>query len=374
VDICLDCTAAGPGASGIGAYARSALEALCSSPGDGDRLVILKAGEAGRLRLPAHFQVVTPSASAQLWHELELPALLEERGVAVLFSPLFACPVVRGARYVVTLHDVLPESHPELCTPEFMALWKSRLGSSLRSACHAVAVSEWSKAQAVERLKLDPARVSVVRQSVGGHFRPVLRAEAEPVLAARGLGWGQYVLYVGALDPRKNLERLIRAFAALDSAELTLALAGRAAVAGYDLGAVAAKAGLAGRARLLGYVPDAELPALYSGARCFAFPSLAEGFGRPCIEAMACGVPVVASGATALPDTCSDAALLPDAGDEAAIAGALRAACFDDAVRARLAAAGAKRAGEFTPEKFAAGLLGAFESALAGPGEGLWRG
>jgi alpha-1,3-rhamnosyl/mannosyltransferase len=121
-------------------------------------------------------------------------------------------------------------------------------------------------------------------------------------------------------------------------------------------------------------VPGEELPALYSGARCFAFPSLAEGFGRPCIEAMACGAPVVASNRTALPETCGDAALLPDAEDEKAVAEALRAACLDDAVRKRLVEAGLKRAAESSPGRFAAELLKAFEAALAGPKEGLWSG
>ena len=122
----------------------------------------------------------------------------------------------------------------------------------------------------------------------------------------------------------------------------------------------------------MGYVPEEELPSLYSGARCFAFPSLAEGFGRPCVEAMACGVPVVASSATALPETCGEGALLPDPEDEEAMTEALKTACFSEAERSRLVETGRRRAAEFSEERFAAELIKAFEAALAGPREGLW--
>jgi alpha-1,3-rhamnosyl/mannosyltransferase len=367
----IDCRALAPESGGIGAFSRSALESLARYGGGRKFLAVFPKGMAERVKLPADFAVAS-AEDMLLWGEMQLPYLLEEFGAEVFYSPLFACPVVRSARNVVTLHDVFPESHPELCTPEFMAFWKSRLGPSLRSACHAVAVSEWSKAQAVERLKLAPGRVSVVRQSVGDRFRPVGRSEADPVLARHGLRFGLYTLYVGAIDPRKNLERLVRAFGLLKSSELTLAIAGQPASKGYSLDGIIRGTGLGDRVKLLGHVADADLPAFYSGARCFAFPSLAEGFGRPCIEAMGCGVPVVASSATALPETCGDAALLPAPESEGAIAEALQTACFDDEARARLVAAGTKRAAEFSSERMASDLLTAFDAALAGPREGLW--
>jgi alpha-1,3-rhamnosyl/mannosyltransferase len=223
----------------------------------------------------------------------------------------------------------------------------------------------------VERLKLDPQRVSMVHQSVGSRFRPVPRADAEPVLAGHGLSWGGYVLYVGAIDSRKNLERLVKAFLRLAGDGLLLALVGSETVRGHS-SQVREAANRSERVKFLGHVPDGMLPSLYSGARCFAFPSLAEGFGRPCVEAMACGAPVVASSATALPETCGEAALLPDPESEEAIAEALQTACFSEAERSRLVEAGRRRAGEFSPDRFAADLLKAFEAALAGPREGLW--
>jgi alpha-1,3-rhamnosyl/mannosyltransferase len=170
----------------------------------------------------------------------------------------------------------------------------------------------------------------------------------------------------------KNLERLVRAFGLLKSSELMLAIAGQPASKGYSLDGIIRETGLGDRVKLLGHVAAADLPAFYSGARCFAFPSLAEGFGRPCIEAMGCGVPVVASSATALPETCGDAALLPAPESVEAIAEALRTACFDDGARARLVAAGAKRAAEFSSERMASDLLTAFDAALVGPKGGLW--
>jgi len=371
--VCLDLRAVTPGAAGIGAFARSAAEALVGHDGDHQFLAVVHRSAADAFKPAANVQVLV-AGDNWAWSEIELPALIEEHRIDALFSPLFSCPVVRSARHVITLHDVFPESHPELCTQEFLDFWQHRIGPSLRSTCHAVAVSEWSKGLAAEKLKLSPERVSVVRQSVSPSFRPLEPEHVAPTLAKYGIRGGGYVLYVGALDPRKNLDRLLGAFLRLSSNDLTLVIVGRAVAAGYDPAASAQQLGLGERVKFLGRVSEEDLPALYSGARCFAFPSLAEGFGRPPVEAMACGVPVVASNRTALPETCGNAALLPDAENAAAIADALQAACFDDLVRERLIAAGRARAAEFTSDRFAADLLAAFEAALAGPKEGLWPG
>jgi alpha-1,3-rhamnosyl/mannosyltransferase len=364
--------AVGEGMTGIGSFAKSAVEALGEVFGSGEHLALIPDGTRGSLRLPSSFRALHPNGAGPLWRELALPTILADREIDIFFSPHFSCPVVRGARHVVTLHDVFPESHPELCTGEFLAFWKARLAPSLRSASHTVAVSEWSKRCGVEHLRIPEERISVVRQSVGANFRTLTSEKSSPAAKKHGLSRGQYVLYLGALDPRKNLERLIGAFAQLSAPELVLAIAGESVSSGYDLPAAAERAGIAEKVRLLGRVPDGDLAPLYAGARCFAFPSLAEGFGRPVIEAMSCGVPVVASDRTALPETCGDAALLPDPEDVEAITDALRTACFEDAQRARLAAAGKKRAAEFSDERFGADLRAAFEAAMNGPGDGLW--
>jgi len=368
----LDCRAIGPGATGIGAFAKAALHSLAGSLPPGALAVVVRRGMVLTAKVPRPMPMIEDPGTDPLWYELELPAALEEHGVGLFFSPLFTCPVVHTARQVVTIHDVFPETHANLCTPEFARFWSHRVGPAMRAGCHAVTVSEWSKSQVVERLRIAPERVSVVRQPAGRSFRPVAPEEARPVLEKHGLVRQGYVLYVGAIDPRKNLERLVRAFARTGCGDLVLAVAGQPTVEGYDLRRFASEAGVEGKLRLLGHVADEDLPALYSGARCFAFPSLAEGFGRPVIEAMACGTPVVASGHTALPETCGGAALLPDAENEASIADALRAACSDDPVRERLIEAGMRRAAEFTPGRFATDLAEAFRAAEAGMAEGLW--
>jgi glycosyltransferase involved in cell wall biosynthesis len=368
MNILVDAGSIRPKSTGIGRFAQSSLRALAFS-GEASIFALAHPSLHESLVRQYHIRTIVSNGSP-LWSELELPEKIREAGIDVFFSPLFSCPVIRGARYVVTLHDVFPESHPGLCTREFISFWKKRIGPSMRSACHAVAISQWSKDMAVNLLRIAPERISIVNQSVGEHFRPIPEDRQEKVLSSHGLKPGAYIFYLGAIDPRKNLPRLIEAMGKIE--EMCLAVAGGNAGEGENIEAIAAKHGVKDRVKQLGYVSDEELPTLYSGARCFAFPSLAEGFGRPCIEAMSCGVPVVASNATALPETCADAALMPCAENVSALAKALKVACHNKQKRINLIEAGLERAGQFTEKRFASDLLEAFSRALAGPKEGLW--
>jgi glycosyltransferase involved in cell wall biosynthesis len=205
-----------------------------------------------------------------------------------------------------------------------------------RRARLVITVSEFSKGEIVELLGADPARVEVVPNGVSERFTP--DADSEAARARYGLR-RPYVLAVGTASARKNLVALDHAKRALAERGVDLVVAGSGR--GYLRGA--APAGL-------GYVPEALLPGLYAGALALAMPSLHEGFGRPCLEAMASGTPVVAARRGALPETCGDAALLvePDC-----FAEALTALADDEPERERLARAGRERAAEFTWERAA---------------------
>ena len=196
-----------------------------------------------------------------------------------------------------------------------------------------------------------------------GRDEPLARVDPAPVRARYGLA-PDYLLHVGTLQPRKNLARLMEAAASLRARwpELQLVLAGQP---GWQAGPILAQARAhSDSVRLLDYVPDDDLPGLYSGARAFVFPSLYEGFGFPVLEAMACGTPVVCSNTSSLPEVAGEAALLMDPEDTAALAGAIGRLLEDTALRENLIARGLEQARKFSWERAAQETLAVLDIAV----------
>jgi len=221
-----------------------------------------------------------------------------------------------------------------------------------RRAAHVIAPSEFTRRDLIETYKLDPARVTAIPLAASEHFRPVEDAgEIERVRRLYGIA-GEYVLAVGSIQPRKNLARLVRAYSGLRrergrSNLPQLVLVGKQAwLYGETLRAVEEE-GVRDCVRMTGYVSEADLPALYTGALCFAYPSYFEGFGLPPLEAMRCGTPVLVGDRTSLPEVVGDAALTADPFDTGALARALARLIDDAALRAELRARGLKRASAF---------------------------
>ncbi|MGB9634803.1 MAG: glycosyltransferase family 4 protein, partial [Chloroflexaceae bacterium] len=193
-------------------------------------------------------------------------------------------------------------------------------------------------------------------------FRPLPSAVLEATRARLGLP-ANFVLFVGTLEPRKNLPRLVRAFARLADSDLHLVIAGRRGWLYEETFATVERLGLQNRVHFLDFVADADLPALYNLARAFVYPSLYEGFGLPVLEALACGAPVVTSGVSSLIEVAGEAAVLVDPLDEAAIAGGITRALRD---AARLRGAGPAQAQRFRWETAAQRLLACYRTLSAG--------
>jgi glycosyltransferase involved in cell wall biosynthesis len=289
-------------------------------------------------RLPAlapdRYRVIWPPRrfahrAGHLWEQVALP--VRAARCALIYSPANLAPVLAPAS-VVVIHDAAALRHPESYAREYAAYQRLVLPLLARRARTVVTVSEFSRGELVDLLGVEPAQVRVIPDGVEHRFAPGI--DPSPALSAYGLD-RPYVLAVGTVSARKNLSALEPATAALRERGIELV------VAGSDRGYLR---GPQTTLRRLGYVPDELLPGLYAGARAVAIASLYEGFGLPCLEAMACGVPVAAVARGALPETVGDAGLLAEPSE---LTAAVLAAACDDAVRARLAVAGPRRAARY---------------------------
>jgi glycosyltransferase involved in cell wall biosynthesis len=292
-----------------------------------------------------------------LAEQLLLPRLARRERWDVLHSLATLAPVVPATRSVVTLHDVTFFEHRTFgrATPAAMRFLTAR---AARRADALITVSQASREQIVRVLDVEAQRIDVVPQGLGRTRAPEPPSESE--LRERfALAGARVVLCVAAKRPHKNQELLIRALPLLPQ-DVVLVLAGHAEPYEQTLRELAAQTGVAERVRFPGYVGDGELEGLWKLASCVGFPSLAEGFGMPILEAMQRAVPVACSDIAVLHEVGGDAALYFDPRDPAGAARQIEAA-FDSE---RLRQLGPQRAAGFTWEKTAHGTFEAYERAM----------
>jgi glycosyltransferase involved in cell wall biosynthesis len=267
---------------------------------------------------------------------------------------------------VVTIHDMFPLEHPEWFTQAFLHAYSFIVPAVIRAARRVIAVSQYTRRSIVQLTGVAEGKVEVIYSGVGEQFSPAAQCEIVRAREAIGLRTGRYLLSVSSLEPRKNTVRLLEAWAkALPDlpSDLHLVLAGGAGSATVFAGLNLSR--IPDRVLLPGYVSDEHLAALYSGARAFMFPSLAEGFGFPPLEAMACGTPVLTSSNSSLLELCRGAALLVEPTDVPAIAAAIHQIATDDQLCSTLRIKGLERAGEFNWQTTAGRTWRVLDSELA---------
>ncbi len=313
--------------------------------------------------LPA--RIALQAAVQGLWYPLAVPRAARRAGVDLVHHPRYGVSPEPGLRVpvVVTMHDVLVLSAPELFSAPIRANFRALAGPLARRAAVVLTGSQASARDIAEHLRVPEERIRVTPYGVEPRFRP---APASPALLAR-LGIDRpYVACVGTLEPRKNLVTALRAFARvgerLGDGVALVVVGGR----GWRNEAFEQELRrVRGGVVLTGFLSDEDLVGVMAGARAFVYPSLHEGYGFPPLEAMACGTPVVTSATSSLPEVVGDAGLLVDPRDVEVVAGALERLLTDDTLHEALRASGLRRAASYTWERCAAETVAAYRLALS---------
>ena len=352
---------------GIGTYIRGLFGALSASYPRDEWILLVDPGDRGRVRWPGRVDERPVRAGKYgLLEHFAVPAAARRAGAELLHAPHYTLPLAWRGPSVVTIHDLIHIRFAHFHRPGTATYARFMAGMAARRADRVIADSLATRADLESLLGTDREAIEVISLGVSDGIQRV-GADAVALFRAERLLPEHYVLYVGARKRHKNLELLLHAWATMQKAERPpLVLSGHAWGADDPLAALASALGVADVIRFAGDLrDDVELSCLYSGAALLVQPSLAEGFGLPPLEAMACGVPVLASDAGALPETLSGAAELLAPQGPATWAALVLALLSDPDRRRALAARGRARAAEFTWARTAARTYAVYERVLS---------
>jgi glycosyltransferase involved in cell wall biosynthesis len=301
------------------------------------------------------------------WEHMGLPWQVHRHRVDLLHAAVNVLPAGGGCPGVVTVHDLSFLRHPERMPRSRSVYLRVAVGLSVRRARRVIAISEHTRRELVEVMGVPEEQVVVVPSGVDRSFRPLPRDEVD-AFRREVFGGRPYLLHVGTLEPRKNIDVLIRAFDRLQrrGAGHVLALVGAPGWMYQSLFDLVRTLGLEERVRFVDYVHPSALPLWYNGADLFAYPSVYEGFGLPVLEAMASGVPVVTSASSAMEEVAGGACLTVEPGSEESLAAALERALGDPGLRGELRDAGLRRAAQYSWADTARRTVAVYEAALAG--------
>jgi glycosyltransferase involved in cell wall biosynthesis len=349
------------------------LDALARLDGANDYYLFVRPGNRRLFQRPEpNFHTVVarlPSLpSRRLWQLGHLYLARWAHRLDVLDLAESPMPGFFSKRATTTIYDIAPVLFPSFFPLKGRLFYQMALPFGAKHLGRIAVPSQCTKDDVVTHLSADPAKVTVVSRGVDSRFQPARHFEPIAAVKRRYRLPDRFILYVGTIEPRKNLPRLIGAYRRLreEGVRHGLVIAGGRGWLCDDVFEAAGRDGLGEHIVFTGHVSEDDLLALYQSADVFAYPSLYEGFGLPVLEAMACGVPVVCSDRSSLPEAAGDAALLVDPTDESAIAAALARALDDDDLRREMVARGLRRAREFTWDRVARNFLSIYQDVAAG--------
>jgi len=368
VRIGIDARLAAAPRTGIGSYTSSLIAAL-GRIGGPDQFVLFTDEPLPGLAGARFANTVLPVKQRLLWTFGALPVACRARRLDLFHGTSnFELPVFAGCPLVATVHDLIPLRCPGAVSRHYRLLFRVLVGRALRAARLVMTDADYTRREILEFFPVAPHKVVTVPLAAGPAFTPDLDPEGQRRVRARHGLDRRYLLFVSVFEPRKNIPLLVDAFEIFrreypHGAAFQLALAGGAGWRGAEIAETVRRRGLNPAVRLLGYVPQEDLPWLYRGAELVVVPSQYEGFGLSALEAMACGTPVLAADASSLPEIVGDAGELFAPGDPELLARRIAEITAAPERRAAMRELGLARAAGFSWDRTARQVLEVYREA-----------
>jgi glycosyltransferase involved in cell wall biosynthesis len=381
------------GKSGVGNYAERTLRALLDIDHKNEyHLFLVEHLES--FDAPNLVKVVLPrihkAGHNRYWENIDLPLYAARHGIDLFFGPAYALPILpqlgrrfrqiplprtlehllnskQSLKFVVSIPDVIGIVHPETFTPK-MRMWQRLFVTNAARIAHSIiTISESSKRDIARLFPITPERIHVTPLSVDESFSPQRDSDDAARVRLKYSLPQQFVLYVGTIEPRKNVTGLARAYALLREdlrKEFSLVIAGSPGWYSDQILAEVDGLGLQKQIIMPGYIEDKDLPVLLSMSTLFVFPSFYEGFGYPPLEAMACGVPVITSNSSSLPEVVGDAGIMIDPADHKSMSEAMARVLEDEGLRSQMIQKGLRQVLHFSWVRTAQETLKVLESVV----------
>jgi glycosyltransferase involved in cell wall biosynthesis len=353
----IDATSLPPNPVGAGTYIINLVRALATQDTEHEFIVFAQKSGRGLIgELPparVHWSIFPDKSPARrlVWEQTIFPFILRREGIELLHSPHYTRPFFLSCASVVTFHDMTFFLYPQLHVRPKRIFFPLAMRMSARRAEALIAASENTRKDAIRLLGIPQDKIFTIPLGVSKEFRPIADPALLEACRQKYRLPQEFILYVGAIEPRKNLPLLMKAYAMLrdrDENAPVVVLVGRLGWMYDEVYQQIELLGLKDRVLFTGYIPNEDLPIVYNLARFFVYPSAYEGFGFPPLEAMACGTPVITTAISSMPEYIGEAGLLISPGDEQALLEAMDTLLHDEKLRIHLSEKGRKQAAGFS--------------------------